>query len=339
MALTIDRRRFVLAGGTAALAAPFILSGKARAAEFNYKFANNLTTDHALNVRMNEAIERIREESSGRVDIMVFPNNQLGSDTDTLSQLRAGAVEFFTLSGLILSTLVPLASINGIGFAFPDYPTVWKTMDGELGAHVRAAIEKSGLHAMDKIFDNGFRQITTSTTPITGPDDLTGLKIRVPASPLWTSMFQALGSAPVTINWNEVYTSLQTHVADAQENPLATIMIGRLYEVQKYVSMTNHMWDGFWFLANGRAWAALPEDLQEIISRNVNQAAVEERADSEVKNGNLRAEMEELGLTFNTPETGPIREKLRSAGFYEQWKKVYGDEAWALLEQTTGKLG
>ncbi|MCW2309032.1 TRAP transporter substrate-binding protein [Rhodobium gokarnense] len=339
MALTIDRRRFVLAGGTAALAAPFILSGKARAAEFNYKFANNLTTDHALNVRVNEAIERIREESGGRVDIMVFPNNQLGSDTDTLSQLRSGAVEFFTLSGLILSTLVPIASINGIGFAFPDYETVWKTMDGDLGAHVRAGIEKSGLHAMEKIFDNGFRQVTTSTKPITGPDDLAGLKIRVPPSPLWTSMFQALGSAPVSINWNEVYTSLQTHVADAQENPLSTIKIGRLYEVQKYVSMTNHMWDGFWFLANSRAWGALPEDLQEIVSRNINQAAVEERADSEENNHNLRAELEGLGLTFNAPETGPIREKLRSAGFYDQWKKEYGEEAWSLLEQTTGKLG
>src|SRR5436189_6066561 len=147
----------------------------------------------------------------------------------------------------MLPTLVPAASINGIGFAFPDYDTVWKAMDGGLGAHVRGEIGKAGLVVMDKIWDNGFRQTTSSTRPINAPDDLKGFKIRVPVSPLWTSLFQSLGAAPAGINFSEVYTALQTHIVDGQENPLTLISLAKLFEVQKYASMTNHMWDGYHF--------------------------------------------------------------------------------------------
>ena len=141
----------------------------AQTTEFKLKFANNLPAIHPLNVRAKEAAEAIRRDTNGRIDLQVFPNNQLGSDTDMLSQIRSGAIDFFTLSGLILSTLVPVASINGIGFAFKDYDQVWAAMDGELGAHVRAAIAKANLHAFDRIWDNGFRQITSSTRPIAAP--------------------------------------------------------------------------------------------------------------------------------------------------------------------------
>ena len=335
--ISANRRKFLQTVGGAALAAPLI-SRYAHAAEFNYKYANNLPLDHAMNVRMKEAAERISADTNGRVAIAIFPSNQLGSDTDTLNQLRSGAVEFFTLSGLILSALVPVASINGMGFAFKDHDAVWKAMDGELGAHVRGAIDKSGLYAMEKIFNNGFRQITTSTKPITGPADLEGLKIRVPVSPLWTSMFKALGCAPTSINWNETYTALQTKVADAQENPLPTIAAGKIQEVQKYCSMTNHMWDGFWFLANRRAWNALPANIREICEKHINAAAVAEREDLVTLNVTIQKDLETKGLVFNTPPTDGIRDKLRTARFYEEWKGKYGDEAWALLEKYTGKL-
>lgn len=131
-------RRQVLAGTAATLvASPFIMRRPAHAAEFSYKYANNLPVSHPMNIRAQEAADKIKAETGGRFELSIFPSSQLGSDTDTLSQLRSGAVEFFTLSGLILSTLVPAASINGIGFAFPDSATVWKAMDGDLGAHVR----------------------------------------------------------------------------------------------------------------------------------------------------------------------------------------------------------
>src|SRR5437762_2075319 len=140
----LTRRKFLATTAAAGGAATSfgILTSRARAAEFTYKYANNVPATHPMNVRAREAAEKIREESGGRLEIQIFPNNQLGGDTDMLSQVRSGAIEFFTLSGLILSTLVPIAAINGIGFAFKNYDEVWPAMDGSLGAHVRAAIDK-----------------------------------------------------------------------------------------------------------------------------------------------------------------------------------------------------
>jgi tripartite ATP-independent transporter DctP family solute receptor len=253
---------------------------RAQTAEFTYKFANNLPESHPFMTRAREMAAAIKAETNGRFDMQVFPNSQLGSDTDMLSQVRSGGIEFFTLSGLILATLVPAASINGVGFAFKDYPSVWAAMDGDLGAFVRGEINKAGLEVMDKIWDNGFRQTTSSSKPINGPDDYKGFKIRVPVSPLWTSMFKAFDASPASINFSEVYSALQTKIVEGQENPLALISTAKLYEVQKYCSMTNHMWDGFWFLMNRKAWAALPDDIKAIVAKNVNAAAIRKSSTS-----------------------------------------------------------
>jgi tripartite ATP-independent transporter DctP family solute receptor len=335
--MTISRRRLGTLG-LAALPLTAIRTRPARAAEFTYKFANNLADTHPLNTRVKEAAERILKDTDGRVEFRVFPNSQLGSDTDMLSQLRSGGIEFFTLSGLILSTLVPVASINGIGFAFKDYDTVWKTMDGKLGALVRAEIAKRGIHALDRMWDNGFRQTTTSTKPIVLPADFKGLKMRVPVSPLWTSMFSALGASPTSINFNEVYSALQTKIVDGQENPLAVIEVAKLYEVQSYCSLTNHMWDGFWLLANRRAFERLSPADQEVVSREFNAAALAERDDVAKLNAGLQGKLATAGLKFNAVETEPFRKQLTDAGFYKDWHAKYGDEAWGLLEQSVGTL-
>ncbi len=329
-------RRTLFAGAALPLFA--IRTRPAQAAEFNLKLANNAPLSHPQTIRQQEAVDRIKAATNGQVDIQVFPNNQLGSDTDMLSQLRSGAIDFFTLSGLILATLVPAASINGIGFAFKDYDTVWKAMDGKLGAHVRSEIDKRGLIAMDKMWDNGFRQITSSTHPIKEPADLKGFKIRVPVSPLWTSMFQALGAAPISINFAEVYSALQTKIAEGQENPLTLIQLAKLYEVQKYVSMTSHMWDGFWMLANKRGFNTLPPDAQAIVARELNRSALDERADIAKLNGSVADDLKSKGLTFVEVDKPAFRDALKTAGFYADWKKKYGDEAWGILESEVGSL-
>ena len=332
-------RRNVLRGAAAAatLAMP-MRAALAQKAEFTYKYANNLPLTHPMNIRAKEMTDAIRAETHGRVDIQVFPNNQLGSDTDMLSQLRSGGVEFFTLSGLILSTLVPAASISGIGFAFNDYASVWKAMDGDLGAHIRGQITKAGLVPMEKIWDNGIRQITSSPKPIATPADLKGFKIRVPVSPLWTSMFKALDAAPASINFAEVYSALQTKIVDGQENPLAIIATAKLFEVQKFCSLTNHMWDGFWFLANRHAWEKLPADVQAVVSRHIDAAGLKERADVAELNAGLQKDLAAKGMVFNQPDAAAFRDQLRKAGFYGEWKGKYGDDAWAILERSVGKL-
>jgi len=336
---TITRRRLLAAVSLTLLgstAAPCI--ARAQQAQWTYKYANNLPETHPMNIRAREMAAAIKQETNGGFDLQIFPSSQLGSDTDTLSQIRSGGVEFFTLSGLILSTLVPAASINGMGFAFPDYDTVWKAMDGDLGAYICAQIAKANLIAMERIWDNGFRQTTTSTKPVQTPEDFRGMKLRVPVSPLWTSMFKALDASPASINFNEVYSALQTKVVDGQENPLAIISTAKLYEVQKYCSLTNHMWDGFWFLANRRAWEALPDNVRGIVAKHINAAGLKERDDVAKLNATLQQELAAKGLAFNRPDPAPFRDKLRAAGFYTEWKGKYGDEAWSLLERSVGKL-
>src|SRR5258707_7509169 len=163
--MSFSRRTLLKASAASAvlggIGAPYV--ARAQTAEFTYKYANNLPDGHPLNVRAKEMSTAIKTETSGRFDLQIFPNNQLGSDTDMLSQIRSGGVEFFTLSGLILATLVPAASINGIGFAFPDYDTVWKAMDGDLGVYIRGEISKASLVVKNEKQDNGFRQTTSSS--------------------------------------------------------------------------------------------------------------------------------------------------------------------------------
>jgi TRAP-type C4-dicarboxylate transport system substrate-binding protein len=136
-----------------------------------------------------------------------------------------------------------------------------------------------------------------------------------------------------------MYTALQTKVVDAQENPLSVISIFKLYEVQKYCSLTNHMWDGFWFLVNRRAWERLPAEIREIAAKHLNAAAVAQRADMAALNSSLQEELTSKGMVFNVPNTEAFRQKLRSAGYYGEWKGKYGDEAWTMLERYAGKLG
>ncbi len=332
-------RRLLLGTTAAMLPLPGLIRARGDTPEFEMKMGNDNPMSHPNSIRQQEAADRILKESNGRVKISVFPNNQLGGDTDMLSQLRSGALEFMTLSGLILSTFTPLSSIYGIGYAFKDYKSVWAAVDGDLGNMIRDSIGKAGLYGFEKIWDNGFRQISSSTHPIRTPDDLKGYKIRVPVSPLWTSMFEAFGAAPASINFSEVYSALQTKIVEGQENPLVNIETAKLYEVQKYISITRHMWDGFIMLANGRNWKGLPPDVQALIAKNLNGSAEDQRNDYASTDGAYRKQLIQQGMEFNDPDPEAFRQVLIKAGFYDKWKAKYGADAWSVLEKYTGKIG
>lgn len=331
-------RRAVLAGA-ASLPLVSILKWPASAAEFEFKYATGQDPTHPVNIRAQEALNRIREATSGRLDIKLFPANQLGSDTDLLTQVRNGSVEFFNLSSLILATFVPLSGITSLGFAFKDYDMVWKAMDGDLGNHVRAEIAKTPIITVSKIWDNGFRHITSSTREIRKPEDLQGFKMRVPPAPALTSLFKAVGAAPAPINFNELYSSLQTKVVEGQENPLAIIATTRLYEVQKSCSLTGHVWDGYWVLGNKRAFMRLPKEIQEIVSRELDRSALDQRADIARLSETLRSELTAKGISFLEVEQEAFRKALAGTSFYAEWKDKYGAVAWNLLEKAVGKLG
>jgi tripartite ATP-independent transporter DctP family solute receptor len=332
----ISRARFV-AGSTAAVASIAIAS-PARAAQWSYKYASNVSLDHPLNVRMRECWIAVNKETNGRLDVQIFPNNQLGGDTAVLQQLRSGAVQFFTLDGGILQSVVPVAGIQGVGFAFRDSAQAFAAMDGPLGDNVRAAITGAGLYVHPKMWENGMRQITSSSKPIRSAADLAGFKIRTPAGELWVDLFRSLGAAPAPLNFSELYSALQTHVFDGEENPFAIIDVGRLYEVQKYLSVTNHMWSAYHFLGNQDAWKALPPDVQAIVERNLTKYALLQRRDTQLRNDSLADKLVRRGMILNKADTRGMRAKLTSSGFYTKWRDKFGAQPWALLERTSGKL-
>jgi tripartite ATP-independent transporter DctP family solute receptor len=332
-------RRALLAS-TATLGAAAVLPRYAHAAEFEYKMGHSTPAVHPFHKHLLAVSERIGKETGGRMKLNVFPNSQLGGDNDLLSQVRSGAIEICQPAGLILASILPLTAINGMGFAFPGYDKVWPTMDGELGKFVRGQITaKVNLVPMERIWDLGFRQITNSIKPIRSAADLAGLKLRVPGAPALVSLFKALGTHPVSMQFGEVYTSLQTKVVDGQENPMSIIDAGKFYEVQKFCSLTNHVWDGHWITFNRAAWDRLPDDVKTVVARAFNEGALAQRAELAELNKTLQGDLEKKGMSFNTAETQSFRDLLGKAGFYKEWRDKLGGEAWSLLENQVGKLG
>jgi tripartite ATP-independent transporter DctP family solute receptor len=333
----LNRRRFLAAGTAVPLAG--ILSRRASAAEFTYKLATGQDPTHPVNLRAQEAIDRIREATGGRLEIKLFPANQLGSDTDLLTQVRNGGVEFFNQSSSILANFTPVAGIVNTGFAFPDYVAVWRAMDGDLGTFIRAQIAKTPILTICKVWDNGFRHVTSSGRVVKSAEDLKGFKIRVPPAPILTSLFKALDAGPAPINFNELYSALQTKVVDGQENPLPIIATARLYEVQKTCSLTAHVWDGYWILGNKRAFERLPADIREIVTREFDRSGTDQRADIAKLSDSLRRDLTAKGLDFVDVDRTSFRQALSKTSFYSDWKAKFGADAWGQLEQVVGKLG
>jgi len=336
--MRLDRRQFGAAALGAATLGMMTARAPAQGGKLSLKVGGQFQGSHPSSMAMEEACAEIRKVSDGRIDIQFFPNAQLGSDAAMLTQVRSGALDMMTASGISMQVISPVAGISGMAFAFTDYAHVWQAMDGELGAAIRDGLDKVGIYAFPKILDSGYRNITTSTRPITGVDDLKGFKMRVPPSPVWISLFTALGASPTSITINELYSALQTKIVDGQENPLTAIEAGKYYEVQKYCSVTEHMWDGLWIIANGKRIKSLAKDDLALITRSFEAATEKQRTATASLNVSLAATLKEKGLVFNNPDKAPFRAALSKAGFYADWKQKYGAEPWAILEKYTGAL-
>lgn len=331
----LSRRRFGLLAAGLPFAAPAIV--RAQGAKVKLRYGTAFPADHPGVMRIQEAAAALAQETNGQVDLQVFPSSQLGSEPDMFSQVRSGALDMMSTSG-VNQTVLPVGGINVVAFAFETYDKVWAAMDGALGDHVRAQFEKVGLHVMPKMLDNGYRHITSGGKAVPKPEDLKGFKIRVPGSPLWVSMFKALGAAPTPINFGELYAALQTHVVDGQENPLALISSAKLYEVQKTITLTGHIWDGHHIYTNLHRWTGLPDDLKAAITKHLSDAAEKERADIQRLNAGLVETLTKAGITFVEADKQAYRAVLKSGGYYAEWKEKFGAEAWAQLESYTGAL-
>jgi tripartite ATP-independent transporter DctP family solute receptor len=336
----LTRRRFVGAtlGSFSILARPLPRrSAQARSrADYMFTQYHNQPADSSLHTRLVEMWTAIRTETNGRVETQVFPGNNkiAGSDPAALKMIVAGEIQFFTLMGGILGNVVPVAEVQQVPFAFRSAAHAHQAIDGPLGAYLRQEMEAKGLHGFPVgAFDNGMRQIACAKRPIATPDDLIGIRMRVPAGQMFADTFSALGAQPVTVNSNAIYDALKTGKVDAQENPLAYVHLFRIYEVVKYVSMTNHMWSGFNLMAHLPTWKRLPDDIKAVIERNAAKYVRLQRQDQETMNARLGAELKQRGLVFNDADPAPFRKKL--AGAYDMWKQRLGSKCWSLLEAAT----
>ncbi|HVA37710.1 MAG TPA: TRAP transporter substrate-binding protein [Candidatus Dormibacteraeota bacterium] len=337
--MTRSRKWLLTAGAGAGVAASIgILRYPGSAAQFTYKLGNDQPAAHPMTAESIKAAARVREATGGQLDIRVFPNSALGTDNDMLSEARAGALEFLQIGNNILASAIPSAALEGIPFAFSSYKEMLSAANGELGSYIAAQAQKIGLRKFDGSWYGGTFQTETRDHPVEAPADFKGLKIRVPPGPLDVGIFKAFGASPTVIPITEVYVSLQTHLVDAIEVPLATVENFKYYEQTKYVSMTNHNYINYLMVANTAAWQRLPKKLQDIVDAEFNRAAVAATnamvgVESSV-GGKLRAQ----GMVFNSPSLEPFRAVIRDSGLYAQWRTRFDPVGWKMLEKTTGKL-
>jgi tripartite ATP-independent transporter DctP family solute receptor len=336
---SIPSRRSLIAASAATFASIAILPRGVRAAATTFKFGHDLYPEHPLHVRLREFADAVRRETGGALDITVFPSSALGGDTQMITQVRSNAIQMYAGPGGILATVAPQASITYVGYAFHDYKTVWRALDGEVGAFIRAGIEHAGLIPLPAIWNNGFNQVYNNARPIDAPGDFAGLKIRTSASPIFVSTFQSLGASPTPINLNETYTALQTKLVDGVTDPLAVVEYEKFYEVQKYASLTNQMWGGYWIVINPDAWNGLDKKVRDTVIRLGAECAAKQRDDVAKVEAAAPARLIAHGMVVNKPDHAPFRKKLEEAGFYAQWRKTFGDAGWRALEKYTGTLG
>jgi len=330
--MSLTRRSFV-AGAALGSASIFVRS--LRAAEYSFVQFHNQPAASPLHRRLTGMWAAITAETRGRVETQVFPQNHgtPGSDPAALGMLTSGEIQFFTLMGGVLGTVVPAAEAQQMPFTFRSAAHARAAMDGPLGAYLREEMAAKGIHGFAAgAFDNGMRQVAGTKRPIVRPDDLAGIRMRVPAGEMIAGTFRALGAEPVTVNSSGIYDAIKAGTVDAQENPLALMALFRMDEVVKYVSMTNHMWSGFNLLAHLPTWRRLPGDITSVIERNVTTFVRLQRQDQDRLNADSRTALAERGLVFNDVDAGPFRARL--AGHYAAWKARLGSRCWQLLEES-----
>ena len=331
-------RRSVLAGATAV--GSTIVVKPTRAAEYTFAQYHNQPATGTLHRNLAAMWEAVRAETNGRVATTVHAeNNKIpGGDPEALKKLLAGEIQFFTLMGGIIGTVVPVAEAQQVPFAFKSASEAHKAIDGPFGRYIGEEMAAKGMYLFPVAgFDNGMRQVTTIARPIRRPDDFAGMKIRVPPGQMIFDTFAAFGAQPITTPANQIYDALRTGKVEAQENPLAILAGYKLDEMIKYVSMTNHMWSGFNLMAHLATWQALPPDIKAVIEKNAGIYVRRQREEQDKLNASLRDTLAARGIAFNEVDQAVFRARL--PGVYATWREKLGAKCWTLLEAEVGKLG
>jgi tripartite ATP-independent transporter DctP family solute receptor len=273
-------RRLMIA---AALSAALVSVPALAATTLRFGHANNageIATD-----LFQEFADNVTKRTKGEVTIKVFPAEQLGKEADLLQQVKSGALDVSAPSMPVLSSLVPAFEIASAPFLWNDWQEAETVIRGPAFEPVWAELgDKHNVMPLSKIWYWGWRNLTTGSKAVVKPEDIAGLKIRVPESPVWVEMIKAMGAAPTPIPFGEVYTALQQKTVDGQENPIPTIYSRKFYEVQPHLSMTRHMLQNNTIVINKRSLEKLSAEQRKIV--------LEEAANASAKNTKMQQERE-----------------------------------------------
>ncbi len=242
-------------GGGAAAAAPAVI----RLGHVGYPGSLFALTSDEYAKRVNGALK-------GRYEVKVFHSSQLGSDEDMLKGIKVGVLEMFAPS-TIMSTVDPRFGVFEMPYLFKDRAHAKRAFeDAKIRSLLLDPLPQKGLRVLG-VWENGFRVITNNVRPVSKPEDLKGIKLRVPSGVWRVKMFKAYGANPTPLAYGEVFAALQAGVMDGQENPFAQIYGGKFYEVQKYLSLTDHVYTPAYLVVSEKYWKTLPADVQEVLSK------------------------------------------------------------------------
>ncbi|WP_299843564.1 TRAP transporter substrate-binding protein [uncultured Jannaschia sp.] len=295
----------------AAIAALAALAGPLAAQERTLQLghlANEDNSWHKASVRFAEEVERLTD---GRIAVEVFPNESLGKEIDLINGMQLGTVDM-TITGESLQNWAPMAALLAVPYAYGSLEQMDEVASGEIGDQIEAQIVERAQIRPLAYFARGPRELT-SNRPIETPEDLNGLRMRVPNVPLFVDVWSTLGAQPTPMAFSEVFTSLQNGTIDAQENPLALIRSASFAEVQSHVNMTDHVRSWIYLTISEQTWTQLSEEDRQAIQEAAQTAQDYERGLFEESLEDDRAYLEEQGMTFVEVDNAAFAEAARDA--------------------------
>jgi tripartite ATP-independent transporter DctP family solute receptor len=286
-----------------ALAAAFIAAFAAGASaqeiqERTIKFGHLNNADHAVSFGVKRFAELLAAKSGGKLKVQEFPASQLGNELQQQSALQGGVQEMSAPATTSLAGIVKEFGLVDFPFAVSNFAQADALLDGPLGQALIAKLPEKGLVALG-YWDLGFRNVTNSKRPITRPEDMDGLKIRVIPNPVFLETFKAFKANPVPMPFAELYGALEAKAVDGQENPFAVILSNKLYEVNKFVSATNHVYAANIVLVSKRFWDKLSATEKKIMNDAANEARGYQRQVSRASAQKAVGDLQAKGMQYN----------------------------------------
>jgi tripartite ATP-independent transporter DctP family solute receptor len=290
----------------------FTFSSFSQEKKVTLKFGHFAPINHPIDIGINKAAEEIKKLSNGRIIINVFPASQLGNNKELVQQVSDGSLEFVTDGpGMLANWHKPIEIFEAPFFA-KDWDEMKKFTSSSAAKKLYLDLEnKSNLKIIGESWYYGVRHFTTKNKIINNPDDLKGLKIRVPQSPLYIDMISSLGAIPTPMPFPEVYIALQTNLVDGQENPVATINAGKFQEVQKYISLTGHIMTPFWIVTNAKVWNSIPKKDQDIIIKGFNIGGITNNELTFKGENELLQKFISAGMNIINPNKSLFQDKMK----------------------------